>query len=271
VKIIRVTDENAARAIPAAVTVEATFGGSDKVVCGTLATLGVGRPDDNRPLPILKSNSTILITHIDLGTLFWVSGLLGIRPNAPEFWEAERFITSNGSHHLHELNDATRYQLLAYWAYAEELWGKPSVSHAEEVTQLVKEHIEVLNRIIGGDHDLIARGIEWDQKRWQAVEECLVEEDDKVRVFKTEQVFCNAAYYNPKREEIIPVIVTLNTSRGAIIISCADGSFDCGAVARLIWPEGGGGKQGIGGSPRSKFMTESHLTTVVEKIRELMS
>jgi hypothetical protein len=201
----------------------------------------------------------------------WVSGFLGTHPNAPDFWEAERFITSNGSHHLRELNDATRNQLLAYWAYAEELWGRATIPHKEDVTELVMEHIEVLHRIIDGDPELIARGVEWDQKRWESVEDCLIEEDDKVRVFETEQVFCNAAYYSPKCDEIVPVIVTLNTSRRVIIISCADDSLDCGAIAELIWPDGGGGKQGIGGSPRGQEMEKSDLTKVVKEIRGLMN
>ena len=50
---------------------------------------------------------------------------------------------------------------------------------------------------------IIQEGIKWDEETKKKIEECLVFENDNVRVFNSpDGVFCSAAYYSEKQGKL---------------------------------------------------------------------
>jgi hypothetical protein len=232
VKVILATTANDAHQVRDRVaTVEATYG--ETTVTGkkyTLCDLST-----HKVFPIDSGN--IVISHIDLGTLKWLSALMGNPISSNSFWDSALYISRVGSHHIRELDRKTRSHLLAYWAFAEPIWSKEL--HGD-VTSLVKEHLDFLEQVLlFRNKELIEKGKRWDQQRRNKIEACLIEEDRQVRVFVTSQVFCNAAYDKPDGT-IVPVIVTFNTSRRTIVVSCEGNQINCEAVVKKVWgPDAG--------------------------------
>lgn len=99
----------------------------------------------------------------------------------------------------------------------------------------------------------------------------LIEEDDHVRVFVTDGLSCNDAYYSPKLGRVAKATVALNTSYGAVTISFEDGGkrFNAAEIVQTIWDKRAGGQAGIAGSPRGEKMTRDDLDKAVAYVRGL--
>lgn len=94
------------------------------------------------------------------------------------------------------------------------------------------------------------------------VEQRCVFENEFLRAFKTDGVFCASSYYSPKQEEIIPCTITYNEKFKSITVAFADGGRENGGeysakeIVQKLWGPEAGGRDGIAGSLRGKEMSE---------------
>ena len=266
-------EELEAQGITPTATVEAEYGNS--VIEGEKVTLAHHvKQYENNPapcntpnVPVLEDGSTIVISHIDLDTLGGIAALLGRKKEDPEFWQAAEFLDLNGVHHLHEVPEDVQDKYLAYSAWGENHRGA-RITEITDVTESVNERLDLIDRVVDRDPELIAQGRDWNERVQKAIEECLVYENDNVRVFNSKSgVFCNAAYFSPNKEKIIPATVSLNGKFKSVTMALADGGKefqDLGMetsreLVQQLWGMEAGGHPGIAGSPRGREMTEEDL------------
>lgn len=185
----------------------------------------------------------------------------------PEFWKAAEYLDLNGVHHLHEVPERVQEQYLAYSAWGEQHRGE-RITEVTDVTDAVMERVELTGKVIDRDPELIANGKRWNEEIEQAIEACLVYEDENVRVFNSESgVFCNAAYYSPNLKKVIPATVSRNGKFKSVTMALADGGKKfqnlglktSRELVQELWGMEAGGHPGIAGSPRGKEMTEEDL------------
>lgn len=262
-------------------SVEAEYG--DDVVCGRIVTLAHHGPRCGQPAPCVAQvnkiiGGTILVSHIDLDTLGGIMALTGVKPDAPDFWEGAAFVDVMGPHHIHELHDEVQSMLNAYYAFAEAHKGE-RITTIADITEAIEPHVSAVVCLCGEDTpaktNLLREGAEWRNRVTQAVEGCLVCEDENVRAFKTPGVFCASSYYSPNIGAVAKATVTLNTKFGAITVAFEDGgkAHSAKAIVQSLWGEGAGGRDGIAGSPRNWGKTEEELENefqrAVDKVKGL--
>lgn len=269
--VLAPTLEEAKKVVSPVATVEAEYGGV--VVEGQAVTLAhhvdvyQGNPAPcNSDVERLEGSGTILISHIDLDTLGGVAALLGQKPEHPGFWKAAEFLDLNGSHRILEVEESLRPLFRAYWAYSAQN-RLPRFTEATDVTEIVLNQISVVRRILSGDEELIEAGEKWAAELETKQEACLLEEDERVRVFVTQDVPTAAAYYSPAQGRVIPATVTYNLRFGAITIACEGGQFNAREIVQSLWGPEAGGHAGIAGSPRGRKMTAADLAAAVEAVR----
>ena len=273
-------EELAERGIVPTASVEAEYG--ENVIKGEQVTLAHHTKEyANNPapcntpnVPVLEDGSTIVISHVDLDTLGGIAALLGMKKDDSEFWRAAEFLDLNGVHHLHEVPETVQEQYLAYTAWSEQHRGT-RIMEPTDVTESVMERVEVLDKVIDRDPEMIEAGKKWNEEIEEAIEKCLVFENDNIRVFNSESgVFCNAAYYSPNKKKIIPATVSLNGKFKSVTMALADGGKEfqrlgmptSKEIVQELWGMEAGGHPGIAGSPRGKEMTKEDLMALAVRV-----
>lgn len=269
-------DELADAQIVPTATVETEYG--EKVIKGEQVTLAHHTkeyehnpaPCNTPDVPVLADDSTIVISHLDLDTLGGIAALIGRKKEDHEFWRAAEFIDLNGPHNLFQVGEETRKKYIAYQAYQAN-HRNPRFTEITDVTDIVLEHLEIIDRVIDGDKTLIQEGIKWDEETKKKIEECLVFENDNVRVFNSpDGVFCSASYYSEKQRKVIPSTVTRNGKFKSITVAMADGGKKVSAkeLVQELWGNEAGGHPGIAGSPRGQEMTEKDMQQLANIVNE---
>lgn len=267
-----------AQIIPTA-TVEAEYG--EKFIKGEQVTLAHHTKEyENNPtpyntlnVPILDDDSTIIVSHLNLDTIEGIAALIGRKKEESEFWKVAEFIGLNGSHNLFQIEEEAREKYIAYQAYQGN-HRKPRLTEITDVTDIVLEHLEIIDRIIDGDKTLIQEGIKWAEETKRRIEECLVLENDNVRVFNSPKgVFCSEAYYSEKQGKVIPSTVTRNGKSKSITVAMADGGKKISAkeLVQELWGNEAGGLLRIAGSPRGQEMTEKDMQQLANIVNERYS
>ena len=195
---------------------------------------------------------------------------MGRKKEDKEFWKAAEFIDLNGPHNLFQVDEGTRKKYIAYEAYQAN-HRNPRFTEITDVTEIVLEHLGIIDRVIDGDKTLIQEGIKWDEETKKKIEECLVFENDNVRVFNSpEGVFCSAAYYSEKQGKVIPSTVTRNGKFKSVTVAMADGGKVLSAkeLVQELWGNEAGGHPGIAGSPRGQEMTEKDMQQLANIVNE---
>jgi hypothetical protein len=254
-------------------TVEAEYG--NDVIKGEIITLAhhVGEYKSN-PAPCVVDvepleGGNILISHIDLDTIGGLLAVMGQKPDHPGFWEAVAFIDLNGRHHLNKLPEAIHPYIKGAWAIDAKY--RRRFDELTDVTDLVFKYANDLQRLLDGDKELIRQGEEEFAALQAKQEACLVEEDEFVRLFRTETVPCSSAYYSPTLRKVVPFIVVYNDKWKSVTVSCEGGQLNVGEFVKTLWGEGAGGHAGIGGSPRGQEMSFEDAKEAVMKIKEKMN
>ena len=274
-RYMSVEELSEANIVPSA-TVEAEYG--EKVIKGEQITLAHHTKEyENNPapcntpdVPVLSDDSTIVVSHLDLDTLGGIASLMGRKKEDAEFWKAVEFIDLNGPHNLFQVGEEARKKYIAYQAYQSN-HRNPRFTEITDVTDIVLEHLGIIDKVIDGDKRLIQEGIEWDEETKKKIEECLIFENDNVRVFNSpDGVFCSAAYYSEKQGKVIPSTVTRNGKIKSVTVAMADGGKKVSAkeVVQKLWGNEAGGHPGIAGSPRGQEMTEKDMQQLAKEVNE---
>lgn len=255
-------------------SVEAEYG--DHIVKGELITLAHHvkeyadhpAPCNNNNVPVLPEGSTILVSHIDLDTLGGIMALMGNKPNDNGFWQAAEFIDLNGLHHGYKFpSELPKIHAFLAWNASQ---VRPRITELTDVTESVQKEIDVLSQILNGDQSMIEAGQKWAEEVTQKIDGCLLQEDARVRVFVTDDVFCAASYYSEKLGKIIPATVTLNTKSGSITVATCNSAFNAKELVQGLWGSEAGGHAGIAGSPRGMKKTLYDLVDAVESVQNII-
>lgn len=263
-------------------TVEAEYG--SEVIYGDEVTLAHHTPQfQNHPAPCntenvpkLEDGATIVISHIDLDTLGGIAALMGRKAENPEFWKVAEFIDLNGPHHLFEVPESARDRYVAYEAYGA-THRTPRYTEPTDVTELVMEHLGIVDRAVRGEAELVEEGRTWERETTEKIEECLVFENENVRVFNSpEGTFCAASYYSPNLGKIVPATVTFNGRFKSVTVAMADGGKELGektgesarTLVQALWGNEAGGHAGIAGSPRAREMNEQDMKNLAKLVNE---
>lgn len=251
-------------------TVGAEYG--DDVIEGKLITLAhrAEKYKNNNAacntdyVPLLQDNSTIIVSQLNLDTVAGIGALIGRKEQDSNFWKDVEFLVLNGEHNLFQLDKTSRDKYIAYKAYQQKN-KMPRITEITDVTEQALEYLDILGKIMNGDKQLIEEGKEWDKRAKEEIEECLVFENDNIRVFDSpEGVFCSASYYSEERQKVIPCTSTLNGRFKAITLAMADGGKELSAkeIVQKLWGSEAGGLAGIAGSPKLKEMTKEDLKEI---------
>jgi hypothetical protein len=263
-------------------TVEAEYG--DTVVEGTVLTLAHHGPRSNNPAPCIAevpvledADAVIGCSHLDLDTIGGVAAILGRKPENDTFWAAAAQVDVSGPHRVDEIlmelnaGDSVKYQLHAYWAWAEaHKVFPPRDGSALDVTEQVFESISVLERILAGDPELLRAG-----KAWFDAKEALAEASfdctyGSVLVRKSDQ-FVNHLYNHGGRT--YRAVVALNTKFNSVTISLESPveGVSCCEVVQALWGPEAGGHAGIAGSPRGAEFGESELNAATIALNKALA
>lgn len=251
-------------------TVEAEYG--IKVVKGTHATLAHHAPEFagcpapcNKDVNLLPEGGTILTSHLDLDTVGGCLALMGLKPFAPEFWEAVEFVDVHGPHHVHQLSEETQAQFNAYWAW-NSINRAPRATGVIDITESVLRHGEAISRILSGDEEMLAAGRQWANDILRETEDRLLQENTRVRVFVTNGVFCSASYWSQKLSAVVPTTVVFNNKFKVITVACSNEKIDARQLVQSLWGPEAGGHKGIAGSPRGQIMTLDDFAKAVNAV-----
>ena len=261
-------------------TVEAEYGST--VVLGSQVTLAHHAPDWEHEVPpcvaevpeVVVGESgdlVVMISHLDLDSVGGILAVIGQKPADVSFWEGAALIDVRGPHHAHQLDLHTREKLQAYWAWNASRPREERITVATNVTDKVMEAAAVINRIVNHDLELLEAGRVWAEEVQAATEACLLQEDETVRVFRTDRVFCSASYYSPSNGTVAKATVTFNTKFDAITVAFEDGGkeFSARDLVQKLWGAAAGGHAGIAGSPRGTVMSEDDLWRAVDVVKSL--
>ena len=69
------------------------------------------------------------------------------------------------------------------------------------------------------------------------VEECLIEENEFMRIFKTKNVFCASSYFSKTFEKNVPVTITFHERKKDITLATCDNVFEADQVMQKssVW------------------------------------
>lgn len=259
-------------------TVEAEYG--DFCIEGSVVTLahhGVRScnpaPCNTKNVPVLDSG-TILVSHVDLDALGGILAVMGAKMEDPDFWEGAERIDVQGLHHIHELSQEVQDKLNAFYAVKDQ---QPYGRYTEitDVSDLIEVYRKALIPILDSSHSehdaMIEAGRQWEAAATAKVEGKLLRENECIRCFSTDGVFCAAGYYSPNQKKIIPATVTMNTVHRSVTVAFADGgkALSAKAIVQELWGPDAGGRDGIAGSPRSWSIEEEQLENEFERACDL--
>lgn len=266
-------------------TVEAEYGdvcihGSDSL--GGWATLAHHGSRADNPAPCVwkvndenfspKTPHAILVSHIDLDAIGGIGLVLGFfNPDEQEFWRAAAHIDVCGPHHINEVPAQEAARLRAFWAYNEQHRANPSRDQITDITNIVLEYFNVLNKIVKDDPEMIAAGAAWEARVTTAVEAAKVYESDNIRAFKSSMF--TASSYLGTDGKIRPCTVNFNTKFDAITLAFEDGgkAHDAASIMRELFGPDAGGRAGIAGTPRGVKFNDDDLHKVIEYVENLLS
>lgn len=262
-------------------TVEAEYG--DKCINGKLYTLAHHGSRSANPAPCNTSavnpikNGTIIISHIDLDTIGGCLALMGLKPNNKPFWQAVEYIDVNGAHHIQDLSQENQDKLNAIYAWNASQNKKERALGIINVTEDILLYKSILDIVLNKDHpqniQLIKQGKEWAKNRTKEVEDRLLFENEHIRVFQTDGVFCSASYYSPKYNQVKDCTITLNTHFNAITLAFEDGGkrFNAQEIVQQLWGNEAGGRAGIAGSPRNWSLSKDKINKEFNKLIQIVT
>lgn len=266
-------------------TVEAEYG--DRVVEGSVITLAHHGPRQERPCPCSLPSlpdlgiEAIGVSHFDLDTLGGVMSIMG--KHLPytcecgygefhnsqlwgEFWQAAAHVDVNGVHKC-EADGVVLRQLQAFWAWSEaNRLFPPRDGSVADVSGFINDAIDVIDKILRRDEDLLASGDEWAAEKSALAEESFVESFDGVDLRQSE-AFVNHLYGPSTR-----AIVGHNTQTGAITVSVPEPikGFFCGEFLKDMFGPEAGGHAGIGGTPRGQQYSLTSAMEVAKKLARIL-
>ena len=273
-------------------TVEAEYG--DVVVEGSAFTLAHHGARSGNAAPCLTEAGSLPIveaiglSHVDLDALMGVGIAMG-RSYPRPFAGTAAFIDTRGPHKAPQAPEWGSQERLiqAWWAWSEEnRCYPPRDGSVEDVTEFVETALDVLDRILAGDEELLAVGALWAEKVSALNVDSFIETaypaPGGILLRQSEQ-FVNHLYAAPDGV-VHQVVVAHNPEQGSVTLSFAnpenftnpDFGFgrvpsDAPAPARYfvqkLWGGEAGGHAGIAGSPRDATLTLDDARELVELIK----
>lgn len=244
-------------------SVEAEYG--DKIIEAvggvTLAHHGI-RSDNPAPCiaEVKPNNLPTVISHVDLDTIGGILAIWDEKPQDDAFWEAAAYIDLNGRHRINNIGERETSMLQAYWAWIQD---NPSPRHSEptDVTETITKSAEVIKSIVAQDKIMLERGQEWAKQNHELTEKFLVKEDENMRVFISDGVFCSSNYWSPSMQQYSKSTIVLDQKNGSITFGLEDNGKTISAreTVQAFWGPEAGGHPGIAGSPRGMKLTEEDL------------
>ena len=209
------------------------------------------------------------LSHFDLDSLGGVIRLLG-NQNLPggAFQIVAGEVDIRGPHRLteilaklptQELQDRTRRELQAFWAWSESNKLFPPRDGAVlNCTEFVLGAIEVLGQILAGDEELLAQGNAWATSKEELASSSYVKRvrnnNGPLVLVRSSDQFTNHLYSHDG--EVAHAVVSYNSLRETVTLSLeapVEG-VSCCAIAQELWGPEAGGHAGIAGSPRDKSL-----------------
>jgi hypothetical protein len=254
-------------------TVEAEYG--DVCVPGSALTLAHHGSRAANPAPCAAPNGcgdgieAVGLSHLDLDALGGCIALLGRKPEVGSFWELAEFVDVRGPHRLAEAgaSEENLARLHAFWAWsAEHLVFPPRNGGVLDITKEVEAAEAALNRILGGDADLLAAGAAFKAAGEALNAASLVEVVGDV-LLRQHEGFVNHLYAAPDGAAA-KAVVGFNPATGSVTVSFADTPPAGGAVkiVQELWGPLAGGHAGIAGSPRGEVLTLDDARKAVEAV-----
>ena len=272
-------EELKGRGICPEASVEAEYG--DKVIEGDRITLAHHTAayahcpapcNDAKAQRLKNEDAQIVCSHVDLDTLGGCLALMGHKPEDEAFWQAAEYIDCHGLHHMYKFTEDIQKKLNAWYAWAQVEIPR-SYEDVANITDEIKRAEVILGQILNGDEALIQQGVHWHREVTDRVEQKLIYEDSKLRIFRTEdRTFCAAQYYSPKYQTVAEATLTYNTAQGSITLAFEDGGRRHSArdIVQELWGELAGGHSGIAGSPRGVYMDENAFKQIREKVKGIL-
>lgn len=241
------------------VTIEMEYG--DHCVEGEKLTLAHHGSRSGNPVPCLGESytdlnpKTIGISHFDLDTLGAIMRVINKKCGDEELWKWIGYFDINGIHHMFEAPQEYRKFLTAMYYIVESKRLSRATDTLLDVTEDVLEVIKTVEDFFTNEEKqqaVISEAEEWQKKKDTSISKALIYEDLNMRVFVTNGTFCAASYYSENLDAIIPTTITLNLATKAVTIGFEDGGkrFSASAIAKKLWGDKAGGRDGIAGSPR---------------------
>ena len=285
IKILLVSDPIILNGLVPEATVEAEYG--DECIEGSICTLAHHgsrsanpAPCNTSNVPILPDGSNIVVSHLDLDAIGGVLALLGKKPIDDEFWKGAEYVDVKGPQHILDLSEEVQNQLNAFYAYQDSIEHSDSKSkepYIKDVTEYISNYIDIINAICdrtNKNHDnLIEQGYKYKESISIRVENCLIAEDEYVRVFKTAKEFCSGAYWSKRYNKICPATVVYNTECKTVTIAFYDAEKSnvvAYKILQSLWGPKAGGHAGIAGSPRNKEMTWQDAMDAIYAVEEAL-
>lgn len=272
----RLINEFENKNIPTA-TVEVEYG--DECVEGSHATLAHHVPQYiHLPAPCVRdeipqmNNGVILISHLDLDTLGGIQILEGCKIKHQTFWNSEFLIDTKGyrGHKLIPEDDSTIMKSYWGWELKQELdFEKLTMFEQDflDVTKLIEKRIEHINLLLKSpiDSNLIQLGLLEFKKRFQLFMNGMIFENDTIRIFITEEPQHYLSHENGL--QTVRTCITLNQTRGNIIISDITENLNCKEVMQSVFGEKAGGQYRVAGTPRNEKMNKNDIFTLCEYLK----
>lgn len=219
-----------------------------------------------------NTDATVIISHLDADTLGGLLAIAGTRPDDPEFWNGVAKIDVEGRHHMFELPSDVQDKLNALNYQISQVPRFPRDSVLDVSGEVAK--LALAAKIICDErhplHDqAIAEGREWATQQEALTENCLVAENENVRIFISDGPFCSANYYSPNENSIAAATLTYNTKTKTITLAYENGGdaeHNAAKEMQELFGDGAGGRAGIGGSPRGQEMTMDDFYSTIEKV-----
>lgn len=282
VKILLAPTKEIAEIVSADATVEAEYG--DYCAEGKYVTLAHHGNRSFNPAPCntkvepldLSAPKTILVSHIDLDTLGGIMALLNEKPDCPSFWKSAEKVDVKGVQHIHEVPVRDKEMMDAFHAW-DTKQSKTRYTELTDVSKLVFEKIKILKIICDKKHskhkDLILEGIKWSQEKEAEIEGKLIYENECLRVFKTDGIFCSASYYSPKQNKVIPASLVYNDTLKIITLAFEDGGkkYDACKIVQTLFGQLAGGRAGIAGSPRGEEIAYEEFVKTFHAVSDLLT
>ncbi len=274
-------------------TVEAEYG--DIAVEGSEFTLAHHGPRSGNPAPCLTEAGSlpvvdvIGVSHFDHDTVMGIGAAMGRNYPRP-FAELAALADVEGPHVARESlawdvyapseNVSLHYRwgeaLDAMWAWEEanKVWPDRD-GKVDDITEQIEEYLDVIDKILAGDDDLIIAGREWRAAEVELEKSSFRRSElgGSLLVRESEE-FVNHLYEHDGK--MADCVVTLNPKVGEVTLSFREPSaftnpvFEDNValyfVQKAYGPEAGGGA-GCAGGPRNAGYTMAEVNKVVELIR----